>query len=115
MQLNLALTMTSTPAVKKSVKCQRKSYTGLLSNPDNHDTTLLRRKAAKAYFLNKSERANSNDFWNTYRPFLHSKKSKQAKDITGRERRADQRQGGDILRNSSLFAATNIFLEGIMY
>lgn len=115
MQLNLTLTMTSTPAVEKSVKCQRKSYTGLLSNPDNHDTTSLRRKAAKAYFLNKSERANSNDFWNTYRPFLHSKKSKEAKDNTGRERRADQRQGRDILRNCSLFAAPNICLEGIMY
>ena len=35
--------------------------------------TSLRRKAVKAYFLNKSETANSNDFWSTYRPFLHTK------------------------------------------
>ena len=35
--------------------------------------TLLRRKAVKAYFLNKSETANLNDFWNTYRPFLPPK------------------------------------------
>ena len=34
---------------------------------------LLRRKAVKAYFLNKSETANLNDFWNTYRLFLHPK------------------------------------------
>ena len=43
--------------------------------------TFLRRKAIKAYFLNKSETEKSNDFWNTYRPFLQSKKSRQANDI----------------------------------
>ena len=35
--------------------------------------TSLRRKAVKSYFLKKSETANSNDFWSTYRPFLHPK------------------------------------------
>ena len=35
----------------------------------------------KAYFLNKSETEKPNEFWNTYRPFLPSKKSRQANDI----------------------------------
>ena len=43
--------------------------------------TSLRRKAIKAYFLNKSETEKPNQFWNTYRPFLQSKKSRQANDI----------------------------------
>ena len=43
--------------------------------------TSSRRKAIKAYFLNKSETEKSNAFWNTYRPFLQSKKSRQANDI----------------------------------
>ncbi|RMX52224.1 hypothetical protein pdam_00007977 [Pocillopora damicornis] len=37
--------------------------------------TSLRRKVIKAYFLNKSETENLNEFWNSYRPFLQSKKS----------------------------------------
>ena len=41
----------------------------------------LRRKAIKAYFLNKSETEKPNQFWNTYRPFLQSKKSRQANHI----------------------------------
>ena len=41
--------------------------------------TSLRRKAIKAYFQNKAEHSeNPRDFWNTYRPFLHSRKSNQA-------------------------------------
>ena len=47
-----------------------------------HKCTSLRRKAIKAYFLNKSETENLNSFWNTYRPFLQSKRSRQANDIS---------------------------------
>ena len=54
--------------------------------------TSLRRKAIKAYFLRKSETANPNDFWNTYRPFLQSKKSKQANDILLEEK-------GELIKN----------------
>ena len=43
--------------------------------------TSLRPKAIKAYFLNKSETEKPNQFWNAYRPFLQSKKSRQANDI----------------------------------
>ena len=39
--------------------------------------TSLTRKA-----LDKSETENLNEFWNTYRPFLQSKRSRQANDIS---------------------------------
>jgi hypothetical protein len=46
----------------------------------------LRRKAIKAYFHSKVETSkNPGDFWNVCRPFLHSKKSKQASDIVLQE------------------------------
>jgi len=41
----------------------------------------LRWKAIKAYFLNKSETEKLNEFWNTYGPFLQSKKSRQANNV----------------------------------
>ena len=44
-----------------------------LNKEKRNKCTLLGRKAVEAYFLNKSETANLNDFWNTYRPFLHPK------------------------------------------
>ena len=50
--------------------------------------TSLRRKVIKAYFLNKSETENLNEFWNSYRPFLQSKKSRQANDISLEENEA---------------------------
>ena len=37
--------------------------------------TSLRRKAIKTFFDKKSESENPREFWNTYRPFLHSRKS----------------------------------------
>ena len=49
--------------------------------------TSLRRNAIKDYFRKKTEATESNprEFWDTYRPFLHSKKSKQANDIILKE------------------------------
>ena len=44
--------------------------------------TSIRRKAIKHYFKNKSETENSRAFWEAYRPFMHSRSSKQANDIT---------------------------------
>ena len=44
--------------------------------------TSLTRKVIKAYSLNEFETENLNEFWNTYRPFLQSKKSRQANDIS---------------------------------
>ena len=44
--------------------------------------TSLTWKAIKAYSLNKSETENLNEFWNTYRPFPQSKRSRQANDIS---------------------------------
>ena len=46
----------------------------------------MRCKAIKAYFHSKVETSkNPGDFWNVCRPFLHSKKSKQASDIVLQE------------------------------
>jgi len=47
--------------------------------------TSLRRKAIKNYFLKKTKADNPREFWNAYRPFIHSRKSKQAKDILLKE------------------------------
>ena len=47
--------------------------------------TSLRRKAIKTFFDNKSESENPREFWDTYCPFLHSRKSTQANDITLKE------------------------------
>ena len=46
----------------------------------------MRRKAIKSYFHSKVETSkNPGYFWNVCRPFLHSKKSKQANDIVLQE------------------------------
>ena len=46
----------------------------------------MRHKAIKSYFHSKVETSkNPGDFWNVCRPFLHSKKSKQANDIVLQE------------------------------
>ena len=37
------------------------------------------------YFLEKTEADNPCEFWNAYRPFMHSWKSKQANDILLKE------------------------------
>ncbi|CAH3173398.1 unnamed protein product [Porites lobata] len=47
--------------------------------------TSLRRKAIKTFFDKKSESENPREFWDTYRPFLHSKKSTQANDMILKE------------------------------
>ncbi|RMX59939.1 hypothetical protein pdam_00001097 [Pocillopora damicornis] len=47
--------------------------------------TSLRRKAIKTFFDKKSESENPREFWDTYRPFLHSRKSTQANDIILKE------------------------------
>ena len=49
--------------------------------------TSLRREAIKDYFRKKSEEINQNprQFWDTYRPFLHSKRSFKANDIILKE------------------------------
>ena len=44
--------------------------------------TSIRRKAIKDHFKNKSETDNPRAFWEAYRPFMHSRSSKQANDIT---------------------------------
>lgn len=59
--------------------------------------TSLRRKA---YFKNKAEHSeNPRDFWNAYRPFLHSRKSNQANDIILKENEniiTDKKQVAEI-------------------
>ena len=47
--------------------------------------TSLRRKAIKTFFDKKSESENPREFWDTYRPFLYSRKSTQANDIILKE------------------------------
>ena len=44
--------------------------------------TSIRCKAIKDHFENKSETDNPRAFWEAYRPFMHSRSSKQANDIT---------------------------------
>ena len=44
--------------------------------------TSIRRKVIKDHFKNKSETDNPRAFWEAYRPFMHSRSSKQANDIT---------------------------------
>ena len=44
--------------------------------------TSISRKAIKDHFKNKSETDNPRAFWEAYRPFMHSRSSKQANDIT---------------------------------
>ena len=65
--------------------------------------TSSRRKVIRSYFLNKSETENLNEFWNSYRPFLQSKKSRQANDITGRKRGIYQRKKWDSKYFQQLF------------
>ena len=49
--------------------------------------TSLRRKAVKGFFSKKATRLeNPREFWESYRPFLHSKTSKQANDIILKEK-----------------------------
>ena len=44
--------------------------------------TSLRHKAIKEYFVKKTKEPNNPcEFWNVYRPFMHSKNTKQASDI----------------------------------
>ena len=42
----------------------------------------------KAYSLDESTTENLNEFWNTYRPFLQSKKSRKENDISLEENKA---------------------------
>ena len=44
--------------------------------------TSFRRKAIKDHFKNKSKTDNPRAFWQAYRPFMYSRSSKQASDIT---------------------------------
>ena len=44
--------------------------------------TSIRRKAIEDHFKNKSETDNPRAIWEAYRPFMHSRSSKQANDIT---------------------------------
>ena len=44
--------------------------------------TSIRRKVIKDHYKNKSETDNPRAFWGAYRPFMHSRSSKQANDIT---------------------------------
>ena len=44
--------------------------------------TSIRPKAIKDHFKNKSETDDPRAFWEAYRPFMHSRSSKQANDIT---------------------------------
>ena len=53
-----------------------------LHKKQRNKCTSLTRKAIKAYSLNKSETENLKEFWNTYRPFLQSKRSRQVNDIS---------------------------------
>ena len=48
--------------------------------------TSLRRKAMKGFFCKKATQSeNLREFWKAYRPFLHSRNSKQANDIVIQE------------------------------
>lgn len=60
-------------------------------------------KAIKAYFLNKSETEKPNEFWNTYRPFLQSRKSRQTNDILLERRGTYQRQNWESEYFQQLF------------
>ena len=57
--------------------------------------TRLRRKAIKDFFRKKNVENSSREFWNVYRPFLHSK-SKQANDIFIKENDVVINQKKDI-------------------
>ena len=57
--------------------------------------TRLRRKAIKDFFRKKNEENSPREFWNVYRPFLHSK-SKQANDIFIKENDVVINQKKDI-------------------
>ena len=62
--------------------------------------TSLRRKAIKTFFDKKSESENPREFWDTYRPFLHSRKSTQANDIILKEHDVvitDKKQMAELL------------------
>ena len=64
--------------------------------------TSLRRNAIKNYFLKKTEADNPCEFWNAYRPFMHSRKSKQANDILLKEQNAvisDKQQIADTFND----------------
>ena len=57
--------------------------------------TTLRRKAIKDFFRKKNEENSPREFWNVYRPFLHSK-SKQANEIFIKENDVVINQKKDI-------------------
>ena len=56
-------------------------------NAQRNVSTSLRRKAIKDYFKKRSKEIiqNPRNFWNTYRPFLHAKRSFKANNILLKE------------------------------
>ena len=60
--------------------------------------TSLRRKAIKGHFIKRSEEIDQDprQFWNTYRPFLHSKKSFKSNDIILKENEQIKTEKADI-------------------
>ena len=71
---------------RKSIRHRNKLWKKFTHDPTDANYALYRKQrnkctSFKAYFLNKSETEKPNQFWNTYRPFLQSKKSRQANHI----------------------------------
>ena len=52
-------------------------------SPKYKACTSLWHKAVKEYSLRKTEAENAREFWDTYRPFLHSKKNQQQQQQQG--------------------------------
>ena len=74
-----------------------------LHQKQRNKCTSLTRKAIKAYFLNKSETENMNEFWNTYRPFLQSEIKASKRHLIGRKQGIYQRQKWDSKYFQQLF------------
>ena len=75
--------------------------------------TSLRRKATKGYFRKRSEELNQDprQFWNVYRPFLHTKRTSTANDITLKEDGqiiTDKRQIASIFNDYFINTAKHI-------
>ena len=74
--------------------------------------TSLRRKAIKGIFSKKAAKSeNPREFWDAYRPFLQSKNSKQANDITLKENDTvftDKRQIAELFNEHFVHIADGV-------
>ena len=73
--------------------------------------TSLRRKAIKEHFLKKTMAPDSpRDFWDAYRPFIHSKKTKQANDIILKENNivTDKKEISELFNNHFVHIADGV-------